>query len=137
MSNQEREVRWNKGAERDYGKEFSSTLQDKVDVALLEIAAGDAPSDPKIDISPHGHPFGNDVWKLKIKDRAGTYRVVYFKKYDEAIYVVNAYQKKSHKASEEPQEKVSATEERLKWAEREHAAWVKEQAEKARKEGNQ
>ena len=136
MSNQERKVRWNDGAEREYEKGFSETLRDKIDLALLEIAAGDDPDEPKITLSPHGQPFDNDVWKLKIKDRAGTYRVVYFRAYREAIYVVNAYQKKSHKGSEEPQEKIKSTRSRLKWAEAEHEAYLEEQAEKAKKGGS-
>jgi len=88
------------------------------------------PSDPKLILSPHGHPFDGDVWKLKIKDRAGTYRVVYFRAYREAIYVVNAYQKRSHKGSEEPQEKIVSTRVRLKWADAEHDEYIKAEAER-------
>lgn len=135
MSNGRREVVWNKGAERDFEKAFSLNLQGEVELALAEIAAGEGLDNPYLELSPHGHPFGNDVWKLKLKSRAGTFRVVYVRDCPEALYVVNAYQKKSKRGSEEPQEHVATTRIRLKWTEAKHQAYLKAKAEQAGREG--
>lgn len=54
MSDEARKVVWNSGAERAYEKEFSESLRYRVDLALLEIASDEVPSDPKLILSPHG-----------------------------------------------------------------------------------
>lgn len=83
-----------------------------------------------MDDDRHGHPLGNHVRKLKWShDNGSTWRVVYVREYEEAIYVVNAYQKKSKRGSQEPRENLEATKVRLKWAEAEHALHLRNQAE--------
>lgn len=92
-----------------------------------------------VDEAPHGHPFGGRVRKLKWSDDNGsTWRFVYVREYEEALYVINAYQKKSKSGSKEPQENLNTTKVRLRWAEDQHAARLaKEAAEEKAKQGGQ
>jgi phage-related protein len=42
---------------------------------------------------------GAGVHELRVRDRAGTFRVVYVARLDEAVYVLHAFQKKTPKTS--------------------------------------
>jgi len=42
---------------------------------------------------------GAGVHELRVHDRAGTFRVVYVARLDEAVYVLHAFQKKTPKTS--------------------------------------
>lgn len=121
---------WNNGADRNFKKKFDEDGQDVFNFALSEIAEGkELLPESGIDDDRHGHPFGNHVRKLKWDDdNNSTWRVVYVREYEEAIYVVNAYQKKSKKGSAEPKENVEATKTRLTWAEGEHEKHLKKKA---------
>ncbi len=83
-----REVVWHEAAERVFKAEFPAGLQDAFIRALKQIAVYEVPA---LASTRHGLPFDNAVWKLKAKDEAGQWRVVYVKGYTEAVYVVNAY----------------------------------------------
>ncbi|MNS17491.1 hypothetical protein D3C72_491670 [compost metagenome] len=126
-------IEWNNGAERDFEKTFDEDAQDVFITALGDIAEGHTlMPESGVHDDRHGHPLGNHVRKLKWSDDNGsTWRVVYIREYEEAIYVINAYQKKSKRGSQEPQENLNTTKIRLKWAEAEHDAHMK--AERARK----
>ena len=121
-----RDVLWHGTAETIFKEDFPSDLQDQFTMALQGIAAKKTPA---LANTMHGHPFGPDVWKLKAKDKAGQWRVVYVRGYEEAIYVVNAYQKKSPSGgSEEAPNDIKNTRERLYWAELEHKVYLAEKA---------
>ena len=123
-----RDIIWHSTAERAFKEEFSDDLQDVFYLALKEVAAKKPPA---IADTPHGEPFGPGVWKLKAKDRAGQWRVIYVRGYEEAIYVVNAYHKKSPSGgSEESPKDIKNTRERLYWAEFEHKVYLAEKAER-------
>lgn len=122
-----RDVIWHGTAETVFKGQFSTDLQDQFTLALKELAAMKKPA---IADTPHGEPFGPDVWKLKAKDKAGQWRVVYVRGYEEALYVVNAYHKKSPSGgSEEAPKDIKNTRERLYWAEYEHKVYLAEKAE--------
>ena len=41
--------------------------------------------------------MGKNVFELRLKDRNGIFRVIYFIKKEEAIYLIHAFQKKTQK----------------------------------------
>lgn len=43
--------------------------------------------------------IGAGAFEIKIKDRQGAFRVFYVAKFEEAVYVLHAFQKKSQKTS--------------------------------------
>ncbi len=59
-----------------------------------------------------------------------TYRAVYTVKFEEAVYVLHSFQKKSKKNDETPRQDVETIKRRLRWAQAEHDAWMKEQGRK-------
>jgi phage-related protein len=60
---------------------------------------------------------GRQVLELVERDENGTYRAVYTVKLTEAVYVLHAFQKKSHKGVKTDKQDVELIKERLKWAE--------------------
>ena len=124
-------IDWNPGAERYFKKSFDEDAQDVLRSALDDIAEGQT-IDPESGVRDdrHGKPMPGQVRKLKWDDENNrTWRVVYIREYEEAIYVVNAYQKQSKRGSQEPKENLEASAVRLKWAEAKHAAYLKQKAE--------
>jgi phage-related protein len=125
-----RGVVWHRTAEAVFKDEFPADLQDQFALALRELAGMKKPG---LTDTPHGQPFGQEVWKLKARDAAGQWRVVYVRGYQEALYVVNAYHKKSSSGgAEESRVDLKNTRERLYWAESEHEIYLAEQAEEAK-----
>jgi len=61
---------------------------------LFMVQVGREPSDfkPMPDV-------GAGVQEIRVRDRAGAFRVVYVAKFDEAVYVLHAFQKKTAKTS--------------------------------------
>jgi phage-related protein len=61
---------------------------------LFMVQVGREPSDfkPMPDVGPGVH-------EIRVRDRAGTFRVIYVARFDEAVYVLHAFQKKTAKAS--------------------------------------
>ena len=130
-------IDWNPGAKRDFVKTLDEDGQDVFNDALYDIADGvTLVPEAGVDDDRHGHPFGNQVRKLKWSDDNGsTWRVVYIREYEEAVYVINAYQKKSKQGAKEPRENILTTQARLKWAEAKHEAYLKRLAEEAKTKG--
>ncbi|MGD0865545.1 MAG: type II toxin-antitoxin system RelE/ParE family toxin [Rhizomicrobium sp.] len=60
---------------------------------------------------------GAGVIELIQDDRHGTYRAVYTVKFESAVYVLHAFQKKSRKGSATPREEIELVRRRLKIAE--------------------
>ena len=44
--------------------------------------------------------IGSGVKEIRIRDKDGIYRVIYVAKFEEAIYVLHAFQKKTQKTSQ-------------------------------------
>lgn len=132
-------IEWNPGAKRDFEKTFDEDGQDVFRSVLDDVAEGHSiEPDSGVKDDRHGHPMPGHVRKLKWDDdNNSTWRVVYVQEYDEAIYVINAYQKKSKRGSQEPKENLQATETRLKWAEARHAAYLKKKAEEEKSKKGQ
>jgi phage-related protein len=60
---------------------------------------------------------GAGVVELVEDDRRGTYRAVYTVKFESAVYVLHAFQKKSKKGIETPREEIELVRRRMKIAE--------------------
>ena len=61
---------------------------------LFMVQAGREPSDfkPMPDV-------GRGVYEIRVRERTGTFRVIYVARFDEAVYVLHAFQKKTAKTS--------------------------------------
>jgi phage-related protein len=61
---------------------------------LFLVQVGREPSDfkPMPDVGP-------GVQEIRVRDRAGAFRVIYVARFDEAVYVLHAFQKKTAKTS--------------------------------------
>jgi len=42
---------------------------------------------------------GRGVYEIRVRERTGTFRVIYVARFDEAVYVLHAFQKKTAKTS--------------------------------------
>ncbi|MBU0653704.1 MAG: type II toxin-antitoxin system RelE/ParE family toxin [Gammaproteobacteria bacterium] len=79
-------------------KDLCSFPEDAKDTAgyqlhLLQI--GEQP----IDWKPMG-TVGNGVQEIRIKEATGAFRIIYVAKFEEAVYVLHAFQKKTQKTAQ-------------------------------------
>ncbi len=91
---------------------FPEEVQDDVDAALLLARKGGK--------AAHAKPLlgfsGASVLEIVERDRSGTYRCVYTVKFRTAVYVLHAFQKKSHKGIATPKEDIEMIKRRLSLA---------------------
>jgi phage-related protein len=61
---------------------------------LFMVQAGREPADikPMPEVGPGAH-------EIRVRDKAGAFRVIYVAKFKDAVYVLHAFQKKSRKTS--------------------------------------
>ena len=64
---------------------------------------------------------GPGVYELRESDGRGTYRLVYFVKFEEAVWVLHVWQKKSPSGVRTGSDDIDLIEKRLDWARRRHA----------------
>jgi phage-related protein len=62
------------------------------------------------------HGFAETVWQVRADDPAGTYRAVYVAQFQEAVYVLYAFQKKSKSGIATPQRELDLIRQRLQLA---------------------
>jgi len=89
----EREIRWVGSSYTDL-LAFPKEVRRQAGFQLEKIQAGLDPSDWK--------PFsvvGPGTRELRIRDETGAYRVMYVARFDEAVYVLHCFQKKSQETS--------------------------------------
>lgn len=67
---------------------------------------------------------GASVLEIVEDDRNGTYRTMYTVQFDEIIYVLHAFQKKSKSGIKTPKQEINLVETRLKWAQQMHKEWL-------------
>ena len=58
--------------------------------------------------------LGSGVWELAIKERSGTFRVIYLLRMGDDIWVVHAFQKKSKTGIATPKQEIDLVRERIK-----------------------
>ena len=98
----EKEIRW-VGSSYDDILEFPSVARREAGFQLGRVQAGLDPDDWK--------PFddvGSGVREIRIREASGIYRVMYVAKFEEAIYVLHCFQKKTQATSKQDKE-IAAT----------------------------
>jgi phage-related protein len=94
----DKEIRWIGSSYEDI-LEFPSTARREAGFQLGRVQAGLDPDDWK--------PFddvGAGVREVRIRDGHGIYRVMYVAKFEEAIYVLHCFQKKTQATSKQDNE---------------------------------
>ena len=82
------------GSSLDDLKKFPASARRDAGFELSYVQSGLQPSDWK-PMSTVGAGTG----EIRIKDEAGIYRVIYVAKFEEAVYVLHAFEKKTRKTS--------------------------------------
>lgn len=84
------------GSSLDDLRKFPKSIRGVAGTELHRIQRGETPL--------HGRSMktvGAGVFEIKIKDRQGAFRVFYVAKFDDVVYVLHAFQKKSQKTSKQ------------------------------------
>jgi phage-related protein len=115
-------IKWLGSSKKDLA-DFPEEVEDEVGYALWQVEEGRRPARAK----PLRGYGGASVLEICEDFDTDTYRVVYTVEYEEAIYVVQSYKKKSKKDSEVPRNDQRIIDARLKVAAEEHRKWLKEQ----------
>ncbi|CAN5640858.1 type II toxin-antitoxin system RelE/ParE family toxin [soil metagenome] len=121
-------IAWMGSSKRDLG-EFPAEVEDDVGYNLFEAQEGKMPRDAKV-LRGFG---GANVLEIVSNFDTDTFRAVYTIEYEEAIYVLHCFQKKSRRGSETPQQDRDMIERRVKTAREEHDIWLKQKPESKRK----
>lgn len=101
--------------EKDANK-LPKEVKELFSYALIVARAGGEHEDAK----PLKGFGGRGVMEVVADDREGTFREVYTVRFEEAIYVLHIFQKKSKKGIETPKQDLDLIKKRLKWAEALH-----------------
>lgn len=109
------------GSSREDIRKFPEEVKDDVGYALREVQQGRKPASAK----PLKGFKGAGVLEIIEDYRTDTYRAVYTVKFEEVVYVLHCFQKKSKKGVETPKQDLALIERRLKAAERDYAAYYK------------
>lgn len=99
---QETEIRWVGSALRDL-REFPDDARRDAGFQLSKVQRGLDPD--------HWKPFdsiGAGTREIRIRESSGAYRVIYVAKFDEAVYVLHCFQKKTQATSDLDKEIASA-----------------------------
>jgi len=75
-------------------RNFPATVRQAVGWALDDVQQGLEPADFKPMKS-----IGAGVYELRIRDEAGAFRVLYISKFEDVVYVLHAFQKKTPKTA--------------------------------------
>ena len=90
---------------------FPPAVRQKLGFALYEAQIGRQHESAKM-----LHGFGNLVWQVRADHRRGTYRAVYIAQFQQAIYVLHAFQKKAKSGIATPQRELDLIKHRLQLA---------------------
>lgn len=96
-------------------QDFPEEVKDDIGYALYQVQRGAVPACAK---TLKG--LGTGVLEIIEDAREGTYRTVYTVKFDEAVYVLHCFQKKSKHGIETPQKDMELIRQRLKLSEEYH-----------------
>lgn len=104
--------------------EFPEAVKDEMGFALYEAQCGLKPLDAK----PLKGFGGASVLEIVSDYQTDTYRAVYTVRFNEQVYVLHAFQKKSRKGITTSQSDIELIKRRLKQAEELHKTWQREQS---------
>lgn len=108
-------VHWVPGSKGDYVA-FPADVQDDMGYILYDLQVGDAP-----DSAPPLKGYGSsNVREIKASSDGNTYRTVVSVEFENAIYVLHAFQKKSKHGIELPKEDRELIKSRLQRARKHH-----------------
>ena len=110
---------------------FPAEVQDLMGYALDLAQRGGKHPDAK----PLKGYKGSDVLEIVDDYDGDTYRGVYTVRFDDAVYALDAFQKKSRKGIETSKLDLDRIKRRLKRAEELHAEWLKERNDDAKAKG--
>jgi len=108
MLRNSRPISWIKAARKDFD-DFPEGARLEMARALTILAEGQMP-----DIAKHLTGFGSGVMELALKHRGDAFRVVYALQFDDDIWVLHAFQKKSKSGIKTPKAEIDLIHERLK-----------------------
>ena len=103
-----REIVWIKQARKEF-ESFPSAARDEMLTALDIAALGG-----KADIAKPMKGLGSGVLEIALPYRSDAYRVVYAIQFENEIWVIHAFQKKSNKGISTPQKELELIKARLK-----------------------
>jgi phage-related protein len=92
-------------------KGFPAEVQQKLGFALYQAQIGQ-----KHESATPLHGFGAPVWEVRAGDPSGAYRAVYVVHFQNAVYVLHAFQKKAKSGISTPQREIELIRQRLKLA---------------------
>ena len=108
-------VRWVGSSRRDL-RSFPAPVRRDIGQALYAAQCGEEYPAVKA-LKGFG---GRSVLEIVSSDEAGTYRAVYTVRFQDAIYVLHAFQKKSKKGIATPKKEIEVIQQRLAAAERDY-----------------
>lgn len=76
-------------------RDFPKQVREDCGYQIYRVQIGEQPDDFKPMTS-----IGKGVEEIRVKDEGGIYRVVYTARFDEAVYVLHAFQKKTEQTSQ-------------------------------------
>jgi phage-related protein len=91
--------------------DFPPAVRQTLGFALYQAQIGQ-----KHDSAKMLHGFAGTVWQVRADDPGGTYRAVYVVQFEEAIYVLHAFQKKAKSGIATPQRELDLIRQRLQLA---------------------
>jgi len=120
MDDREKPVEWVGSSRKDI-QDLPPRIRKQFGLALLAAQAGGR--------SPKAKPLsgfgGASVIEVVENHDTDTYRAIYTVRFQEAVYVLHVFQKKSRQGVQTPQKEMELVRSRLKQAEVMHAEWVR------------
>ncbi len=92
---------------------FPANVRQKLGFALYQAQIGQQHASAKM-----LHGFAETVWQVRADDPAGTYRAVYVAQFQDAVYVLHAFQKKAKSGIATPRRDLDLIKQRLQLARR-------------------
>lgn len=121
-----KELDWIGSSLRDL-REFPESVKKEMGHALYLAQSGGKHKNAK----PLKGFGGTKVLEIVHIDGSGTYRTMYTAQFEEIVYVLHAFQKKSKTGIKTPKQEIDLVEQRFKWAQENH----KEKSKKGNKNG--
>jgi len=97
-------------------KQFPGRVQDRMGFAIYQAQAGLRHRDAK-----PLRGFGSGILEIVARHDGDTYRAVYTVRFDTAVYVLHAFQKKAKRGIATPRKELDLIRRRLRTAERHHS----------------
>jgi phage-related protein len=124
LSRPARPLRWIRSSQKDY-REFPPKVQDNFGFELFLAQTGQHPPSAKL-----LKGMGSGMVELVDDFDGDTYRAVYTVRFESAVYVLHVFKKKSKQGIKTPQGDIELIRQRLKDAQADYAARIKQEAKK-------